>query len=276
MGTNINEDGTKGFVNTAIRGGDLGLIAAWHGADDPTAANNKIPANGLFLNTTAHVIKLNIGTEAAPIWKSLLQVPVFGRSSIDETINANTTLDGSVHEYGNLTINDGITLEGTSRQNLALIVNDTLTINGTISKVFNGGGIALNSKNLDVHGGASADGTAGGIADVYHAPNINDTPIYHAARGSENGTQGGGGIIILARKIIFGANGKIDADGADGNNGRGSAAGGIIFIVSTTPLTADQKAKIEYADYAPARNGADGIAGQTVAGGKARLVELVV
>ena len=205
---------------------------------------------------------------------SFFTIPVFGTdASINETINANTTLDGSVHEYGNLTINDGITLEGTARQNLVLIVNDTLTINGIIQ---HSNLNYENSKNLDVHGGANADGTAGGIADVYHAPNINDTPIYYAARGSDLGIKGGGGIIILARKIIFGANGKIDADGQDGTNGRGSAAGGIIFIVSTTPLTADQKAKIEYSDIAADRNGADGIVGQTVAGGKARLVELVV
>ena len=72
MGVDINEDGTKGFVKTTIRGGDLGLIAAWHGANDPTAANNKIPANGLFLNTTEHVIKLNIGTEAAPVWNRII------------------------------------------------------------------------------------------------------------------------------------------------------------------------------------------------------------
>ena len=71
MGVDINEDGTKGFVKTAIRGGDLGLIAAWHGANDPTAANNKIPANGLFLNVGSREMKRNAGTEAAPIWESL-------------------------------------------------------------------------------------------------------------------------------------------------------------------------------------------------------------
>ena len=296
MGTNINEDGTKGFVNTAIRGGDLALIAAWHGANDPTAANNKIPANGLFLNTTERVIKLNIGTEAAPIWKPYYQFPVYGRSSQSITIDANTS-DG-VAECNDLTINDGITLSGKQKQNL-IIVCKKLILNGTISMTGLGADGTIdnsanpeNSKNLDSHAGRTirTDGTiiAGGIADVYRKPNLTEMQIgYGAAAPSISNinldlvTKGGGRIIIIAREIEFGANGRIEASGNNGRgytttSGSGGGAGGDINIITATALTADQKAKIVYSDIAAERNGTDGAAGVKGVGGKARLTEIII
>ena len=82
MGNYINEDGTKTFKQgRTIEGDDLSSGYVWHGANDPTAANNQIPANGLFFNTAEQVLKINTGTQEAPIWKSYLQFPVYGRSS---------------------------------------------------------------------------------------------------------------------------------------------------------------------------------------------------
>ena len=298
MGTNINEDGTKGFVNTAIRGDDLALIAAWHGANDPTAANNKIPNNGLFFNTSENVLKLNTGTKAAPVWKPYYQFPVYGRSSQSIIIDANTS-DG-VAECGDLTINDGVTLSGKQKQNLIIVCSGKLTINGTISMTGLGAdgliegtsGIPQNSKNLDSRAGSSFQNNGsvvlGGGADVYRKPSLVLNQIGYGAvapsiypENLDLVTNGGGRIIIIAREIEFGANGKIEASGNNGRDsssqgGSGGGAGGDINIITETALTADQKAKIVYSDIAAERNGTNGAVGVKGVGGKARLTEIIV
>ena len=79
------------------------------------------------------------------------------------------------------------------------------------------------------------------------------------------------GIIILAREIIFGANGKIEASGQDGKyNPLGITAEAVrrrrrlIIIVSTTAINRRSKSKKLFIQILRQnRNGTDGIAGQT-------------
>ena len=306
MGVDINEDGTKGFVKTAIRGGDLGLIAAWHGADDPTAANNKIPANGLFLNTTERVIKLNIGTEAAPVWKNLSDTS-YGNSEIDKVFAANENIDSGF--YRNLTINEGVEIKGNTSV-LVLYVNDTLTINGALSQSGIDNPATRNLNHRGGNGGADGNGnagSAGSVADILFLPLIpsgkplkTDIVPYSAGNGgngrSSNNNAGVGGIgsgaiYIFAKNIVFGANGSISASGTSGTKGGdrigvvtysagggGGGAGGIIIITTPTALTADQKAKI-ISGNSNGSNGANGNGnrgGRGGDGGKARLVEFIV
>ena len=298
MGNYINPDGTDGFEGGPVSGEDLNEVVTWHGPNDPTAANNKIPNGGLFFNTSENVLKLNTGTKAAPVWKPYYQFPVYGRSSQNIIIDANTS-DG-IAECGDLTINDGVTLSGKQKRNLIIVCSSKLTINGIISMTDLGADGVIgntdnpeNSKNLDSHAGKTirvVDGTiiAGGSADVYRKPILTEMQIgYGAAAASTDPntvdvTKGGGRIIIIAREIEFGANGKIEASGQDGNfynvNGvrQGGGAGGDINIITTTALTADQKAKIVYSDIAAERNGTDGTANTAGVGGKARLTEIIV
>ena len=225
------------------------------------------------------------------------QFPVYGRSSQNIIIDANTS-DG-IAECGDLTINDGVTLSGKQKQNLIIVCSGKLTINGVISMTGLGADGVIgntfnpeNSKNLDSHAGSTLRNDsaiiAGGGADVYRKPSLVLNQIgYGAAAASavatniNNVTKGGGRIIIIAREIEFGANGKIEASGDDGNGGIGSGgagggAGGDINIITATALTADQKAKIVYSDIAAERNGTDAAVGVDGVGGKARLTEIIV
>ena len=287
MGNYINPDGTDGFEGGPISGEDLNEVVTWHGPNDPTAANNQIPANGLFFNTADKVLKINTGTVEAPIWKPYYQFPVYGRESQSEIIDADTALDGNTHKYGELTINENVTLSGTQKQNLVIICKDKLTINGTISMTGLGAnGNAENSKNLDVQAGANYQNgniVYGGGPDVYNKPNVFDGGLvaYGASTAifSNRPRNGGGRIIIYAPIIEFGANGKIESRGQDGaaisNDRQGGSAGGDINIITATALTADQKAKIAYSDNHAEHNGTDATAVSAGIGGKARLTEFV-
>ncbi|WP_128426283.1 hypothetical protein [Gudongella oleilytica] len=120
---------------------------------------------------------------------------MFNYASDDETISSDTSLSEHINVYNNLTINAGITLSGRSGVTY-IFVKETLTINGTIS--------------------ASGKGSAGGAIT--------------APAGS--GGNGGGILIILARKIL--GSGSIKASGADG----GDTTSGSASTTTSTDGTA--------------------------------------
>ena len=308
-GTEINSDGTSVFKDKTCRGSDLDLISLWHGANDPTAENNQIPTDGIFLNTTDKLLKINTGTVEAPIWK-ILSDPSYGNSEIDKVFVANENIDSGF--YRNLTINEGVAIKGNTSV-LVLYVNDTLTINGTLSQSGINNPATRNLDHSSGNGGANGSGSQAGsdgqAADVLFLPLIpsgkplkTDIVPYSTGAGGNggsggigaNGGSGGigsGAIYIFAKNIMFGANGSISASGtggtrgdnssglgSSGSGGGGGGAGGIIIITTPTALTADQKAKI-ISGNSNGSNGANGTAnngGNGGAGGKARLVEFIV
>lgn len=283
-GIEINTDGTSVFENKTIRGSDMDLVATWHGASAPTV-NNQIPTGGLFLNETLNLIQKNIGTIANPIWQ--LQYPnmIYGTSQVSGSLNG--TLEQGSHDFKDLEIT--APTYPTDGNSLIIRASGTLTLNSELNA--NGKGRSYNAVNLGCSGGGStisASPDGGGAPANYVAPTILDVPSYRGASARIQTfadtyySYGGAAIIVFANKIIFGANGSITASGQAGYNTAGNAylgsgGGGMIVLVTGTPLTADDRAKIIYSDNLADRNGKDyDTVNPNVAGGKARLAELIV
>ena len=62
-------DGTDIFdFDKPVTSAKLNKVALWHGDTLPTAVNNEVPTEGLFLKTDSGTLYVNSGSVAAPVW----------------------------------------------------------------------------------------------------------------------------------------------------------------------------------------------------------------
>jgi len=83
--------------------------------------------------------------------------------------------------------------------------------------------------------------------------------------GTNRGGNGGGIIVLYAPRIIFGASGKIEAKGEDGQGGdTGGGGGGYVEIWTSYALSDADKAKVDVSGGAGNGDGGDGADGHKV------------
>lgn len=127
----------------------------------------------------------------------------------DHVVNIDENAIASMF-YDNLTVDAGETL---TLAGWIVFVRDTLTLNGTISAEGNAGAT----------GGAGGAGGAALVANDVGGSGVGGNGS--GANGGGGGGSGGGICLVVAKHVIFGANGLITADGGVGGAGHDGAAG---------------------------------------------------
>ena len=202
---------------------------------------------------------VNIGGDASNTnATSFIPDPIYGSGKDGSvTISTNTTLTRDMY-YNNLTINQGIHL---NTAGFRVFVRNILLLNGSTSQdsstsigLKNGssavGSLGAGSTTTATNslGGASASNSVTAPSSTFGGANYFDNPdngvdafILSASQttplfvrgGAGNGTQPGGGVVVLSARVVSG-NGTVYANGYyDSGTSAYTTGGGVIFYCSS-------------------------------------------